>query len=318
MDFTLALYLYCDQMSEIDRRRFTKHELVELAGQGQLPGFLSPAVFGPGLFEDTAWQPVLNASITRIDEGEPYEPGTRLSIITAIRRQETNPTHPNVVSTPTRRMTSDDAKNLIIERKNFVRTISATEFELTETNPQRPKTIAFFEPNTTALYHEEILSTLTRQLLESKLGLNDLSYGEQRAWWGIGKVSLSRVVAGFSYIENTEAGDALFEPIVMFGSVLSTGAMDLPLSAETADYRSITLTPVGQFADNVANRDVAKLVVASEWDEVYACVRGLCLATSVRATSDLQDLWRHIGFEQADPYRHSRDPELGLDVITIL
>lgn len=303
-------------MHDIDRRRYTEDELFELADQGKLPGFLSPATYGPNLFEETAWQPVSNVSIVRIHEGRPYAPDTTLSILTAIRRRETNPTHPDVVSTPTQRMGAGTAKTLIAERAKFLRSSPTSEFELTEINPQRPAVIASFEPNVTALYHNENLSALVHRLLDTKLDFGDLSYGERRVWEGIGKVSLSRVVAGFSGVNDPETGDPLYEPIVMFGSVLSTGALHLPLFAETDEYRNITFTNVGRFAHNVTSRSVTELVVASEWDEVYACVRGLCLATSVQATSDLQDLWRHMGFERTDPYRHSRDPSLGLNVIT--
>jgi hypothetical protein len=304
---------------DVDRRRFSQEELHDLAEQGQLPGFLSPATFGPELFEDTAWQPVHNVSIIQLDQGKPYEPSAHLSIRTAIRRQETNPTHPDVVSTPTRRMTTVRAQELIAERMPFVRPSSQHEFELTEVNPQRPQTVASFEPNLTALYHSEILPAVVRELLEAKMGLGDLTGDEQILWNGIGRASLAKVVTGFSYVADSETGDPLYEPIVMFGSVLSSGVFPLPLPQETADYRNMTWTPVGEFASNVENRNVAGLVIASEWDEVYACVRGLCLATSVRTTSDLQDVWRHMGYEQSDPYRHSRDPLFGgLDVITIL
>lgn len=305
-------------MDTIDRRRFTKKELFELAEQGQLPGFLSPATFSSELFENSAWQPVHNTSIIRLEQGEPYKSNAHLFIRTAIRRSETNSTHPNVVSTPTRRMTANQAKEVVAERERFVRPSSLQQFKLTEVDPQRPQIISSFDPNLTSLYYPDPLPSLTHEMLKSKLGLENLSYGEQRVWASIGKVSLSRVVAGFSYLEESEAGDSLYEPIIMFGSVLSTGAYPLPLPDETADYRNMSWTTVGDFAKNVENRDVAKLVIASEWDEVYACVRGLCLVTSVRTTSDLQDLWRHMGYEQTDPYRHSWNPSLGLDVITIL
>lgn len=288
-------------MSNIDRRRYKQEELVDLAEQGQLPGFLSPTVFGPELFENTAWQPVHNMSIIRLDEGRPYAPDARLSILTAIRRRETNPTHPDVVSTPTRRMTAATAKELTTERGQFLRPSALQEFELTEINPQRPQTAASLEPNLTALPRSEVLPTLAHELLEAKLGLGDLPHDQQKRWSGIARISLARVVAGFSYVEDSEAGEPLYEPIVMFGSVLSTGLSPLSLPHQTAHYRNMTWTSVGDFANNVENRDVAKLVIASEWDEVYACVRGLCLATSVRATSDLQDLWRHVGYEQSDP-----------------
>lgn len=306
-------------MDVIDRRRFNEEDLYNLAEQGQLPGFLSPATFGPELFDDTAWQPVYNASIIQLDRGKPYKPDAHLSICTAIRRRETNPTHPDVVSTPTRRMTTVHAQELIAERMQFLGLSSPHEFELTEVDPQRPQIAASLEPNVTALYHSERLPVLLRELLETKLGLGKLTRDEQILWTGIGKASLAKVIAGFSYVADSETGDPLYEPIVMFGSVLSSGAFPLTLLRETDDYRNMTWTPVGEFANNVENRNVAGLVIASEWDEVYACVRGLCLATSVQTTSDLYDVWRHMGYEQSDPYCHSRDPSLGgLNVITML
>jgi hypothetical protein len=134
----------------------------------------------------------------------------------------------------------------------------------------------------------------------------------------LGKISLSKVIAGFSHATDRYTGEPEFEPLIMIGSVLSPGQLPLQLASETKDYRNISWTAVADFEKNVRERNVAELVQASMWDEVYACVRGLCLATSVRATADIEDLWQHMGYSDDTGFRYYYDPAVGTEVICLL
>lgn len=303
-------------MGEIDRRAYTEAQLRSLAEEGRLPGFLSPAAFGPELFRpDTNWQPVHNMAVVRLTKGRPYGSDMVLSIVNAIRCRETNGTHPDVVSTPTKRMTNDVARALIAEKSRYKREGADYGFTLTEVNPARPQVAASFTPNAESLVQHSKLPNLVTELLTAKLGIEALTANEQVLWRHLGKASLSRIVAGFSYVADNEAGEALYEPLVMFGSVVSTGVIPLPLPAETAEYRNMTWTPVADFPANVAQRNVAGLVRALPWDEVYACVRGLCLATSVQSVGS-NDILGHMGYNEADaPLRHYWDSNLGMQVV---
>lgn len=302
-------------MHEIDRSSYTEPQLAALAAADKLPGFLDPAQLGPELFEGTAWQPVHNMTVLQLD-GSPRTADAHLFVLTGIRTREGNATHPDVVSTPTRRLSAAQATELVGDKAAHLSTVPT--FQLGAVDPAAPQVIATFAPNLEPLWSGRGLPEQAVALLRAKLGFDRLEETDRKLWGGLGKVSLSKVVAGFSYVGDNPAGEALYEPIVMFGSVLSSGVVPLPLARETNDYRSMTWAPLGRFAQNVANRDVAGLVMASSWDEVYACVRGLCLATSVRTTADLADVWRHMGYEEGEaPLRHSFDPQVGRGVVTL-
>jgi hypothetical protein len=305
-------------MSNIDRRRYTEPELFDLAEAGQLPGFMSEASFGPELFEGTAWQPVLNLAIINFFDGEPHSPEANLGILTAIRTETGNETHPNVVSTPTRRLTREQAQALIREKDSLRQPTSPETFQLTQINPGNPALAATYQPHLRVLGDSSILPSLAHELLTEKLGLKTLELKSQKVWEGLGKISLSKVIAGFSHATDRDTGQAEYEPILMIGSVLSSGRLPLQLASETKDYRNVSWTPVADFAENVRERNVANLVVASQWDEVYACVRGLCLVTSVEATTDTEDLWQHMGYSDNTGFRRYYDPAVGAQVLCLM
>lgn len=291
--------------NEIDRSRYTQDELGRLAYAGKLPGYLSTTEFGPHLVDGSAWQPVLNASIMWVDNGLARASDALLYILTTIRRRETNSTHPDVVSTPTKRTNQHDVRTLLAEKEIFRRPPAHPTFMLTDVDPARPVTIASFRPNLQRLAvpsnavetpNKGMLSKLTTGLLAKKLGYEPSGPRELNFIGTLGLTSLSKIVLGFSYVDDAKDGAARFEPIMMIGSVFSTGMVEPVIPTETQDYRNISWTIQGSFANNVAERNVGRLVVASEWDEVYACVRGLCLATSVESTADLEDIWSHLGY----------------------
>lgn len=125
-------------------------------------------------------------------------------------------------------------------------------------------------------------------------------------------VSATRMIGGSSYVSDTADGEPQYEPIIMLGTISSAGILPLTFPSESEDYRNISWTPLETFAENVRDRKVSELVVATEWDEVYACVRGLCLATSVSSTLNMGDTWLHMGYRnEGDIFRYySCNPQL--------
>ncbi|MGF7229450.1 MAG: hypothetical protein ACQR33_05730 [Candidatus Saccharibacteria bacterium] len=132
----------------IDRSRYTEPELVTLAESGRLPGFLESATYDPELFDGTAWQPVLNVAFTHISPmgAEPMSRQAQLHVLTAIRKRETNETHADVVSTPTRRMTTASILGIIASKAPYCNTPQGQSFKLTEVDPAQPQVIATFDP----------------------------------------------------------------------------------------------------------------------------------------------------------------------------
>jgi len=268
------------------------------------------------LGQETAWQPVLNVAFTEISpEGaRPLAPDTELGIITAIRKAEANDTHANVVSTPTRRIAKEQAVALIADKAEYCRTPADQTFELTEINPAAPQAIAEFDANFQPLLWlpDEPLPAITIELAESKMGmysdLDGVAPEKYVHYLGPFGVSATRVLAGFSYVSDTPEGEPQYEPLLMVGSIASAGFMPFTFPRETSDYRNISLTPVESFAVNVKERNVGELVSATDWDMVYACVRGLCLATSVASTLSREEIWAHMGYAGDDLFRSYQNP----------
>jgi hypothetical protein len=296
--------------------RYTEAELHEL----NLPGFMEPAcldVDNPygSLFKDTQWQPVLNLAVVT----EVVTPDDRLDlrVLTAIRRAEANPTHPDVVSTPTQRIVDrDDLKHMLVHASPYLDLRPPSlpgepplehlprPFHLREVNPSQPAVVAEFgpKPHDLITHNTMPLEALSRKLLVDKLGQAAICapeftarLAEKGIYPSLGKVSLSRLVAGFSYVSDRErTGEPEFEPIVMLGAVMHC-TYPLLIPAETNDYRNISWTSLDAFASNVRERNSSNLIWGlSNADQIRVCVRGLCLSTSVVTTSADAKLGQHM------------------------
>jgi hypothetical protein len=269
----------------------------------RLPGLWEPAalnVLDPyALFRDSDWQPVLNLAIVADEITEDGATGLRML---AGSRPETEVTHPNVVSTPTQWIT--DRKQLEVmldlhffdsaachhslpERNEPIESLTPT-FHLNEINPSRPAVIGKLHPYPQDLGDLTLpLGRMAQKLLAEKLGFESWYDPENRQRLNaaglhpsLGRISMSRLVAGFSYVGDTADEEPLYEPIVMVGAVLHTQYPKL-FPRRTSRYENLTFTPLDTFPQNVRERKVGNLIwVGSERDEVMMCVRGLCLSTS--------------------------------------
>lgn len=185
----------------------------------------------------TRYAPVLALTIVR-------EGSAGRELVCAVRRPETNATHPNVLSVPTVR-----------DRAMLAASWPAQALD-GDTVPG--------------------LSLLVELLLCRKLGAADalesgaLTYelGRLGAW------------QGSSFIDVDTAGCDVTEDLTMFNAeVIVTGGGDL-LPERTASYDPIRWTPVKTFFEVVATRDVS--LVDARLDQVLVCVRGLCVETTRR------------------------------------
>lgn len=260
---------------------------MEQLSEANLPGFHTPAALSEVLAPQTDWQTVLSLSmLTQGDNG--------LMIQTGIRREDTNFTHPGVVSTPTGRVPRRLAHQLLRDKyENRVQGDSLVH--LAEVNPQRPQVIASLSGNAEPLPNSEaVLPFLASALMASKLGCAQVL--EQATTENpLGTVSLSTIMAGFSYASDEQAsGEPLFEPLIMLGAVADIKDPGI-LSQTTEAYRQVSWVDLDEFRKGFATRRANILIpnITPE-EEVKVCVRGLCLATSGAAISDETSLTAHI------------------------
>ncbi|HYH75542.1 MAG TPA: hypothetical protein VD735_06305 [Candidatus Saccharimonadales bacterium] len=283
---------------------FTEAQLRSPDGPN-LPGLWAPARIDPAdpyaFFRDTDWRPVLNLAI--VTEAISESGQTSLRLLTG-SRPESEQTHPNVVSTPTQWMTDRPRLELLLEQAFFAphilgnTTTSAglavnPELHLGEINPSRFGVIANVEPHPVSIGGvTPPLGFFTQKLLADKLGFDSWyapSPKEKLAATGlhpsIGSVSLSRLLAGFSYVGENEHDDPLYEPIVMVGGVMHTPFPKL-FARSTPRYDNLTFTSLSAFPQNVRNREVGNLIqLDAEYNEIMMCVRGLCLTTGAEMSS---------------------------------
>jgi hypothetical protein len=299
---------------------YTEAELRSPNGP-HLPGLWTPAkidVADPyAFFRNTDWQPVLNLAIVTETIGETLTPG--YGILTG-SRPETELTHPSVVSTPTQWITDHVTLQSTLEDYFFnnggatVQGLPATpEMHLQAINPNHYAVVGNADPRRANLRRPRPLVQLTQKLLAEKLGF-DSWYGpgnkEQLAAAGLhpslGTVSISRLLAGFSYVGENQHGEPLHQPLVMVGAVLHTPFPKL-FPRSTPRYDDLTFTDLASFKGNVASRNVGNLIkLDTEADAVMMCVRGLCLTTGVEMASG-PDLIAHAdGFPFGEIYDPTR------------
>lgn len=264
---------------------YTEEELYSL----NLPGFMSEATLSEALAQDTDWQTVL--SLTLVNQSE-----NGFEIQDGIRRRETNPTHPDVVSTPTGRVPKSVAR-ILVEQKFAAESHEEPFWEIDEVAPQRPKVVTQLKGNIETLPNNEaILPFIAAGLLARKLGCAP-ALERAGAEKPFGTVSLSTVLAGFSYAaDRFEAGQEihLFEPLLMLGAIVDVAdKSSLPVDSES--YRAISWVKFSDYRQGFAGRAADMLIpgITAE-DQVKVCVRGLCLATSNATIENPAHIAEHV------------------------
>lgn len=272
-------------MSRGDTRpQYTEADICSFS-YDELPGFSHEADISR-LFANrdalSLWQPVLSATVVTRLKGE-------LHVLTGKRTSTGNTTHINVASTPTMRIPAPDAGSLLFERAPF--SLQGVIDPLRPFIFSVPPSVAKLPDNT------DPLAAKVCALLASKLQLGSALESAQNQ--EVGRVSLARYVAGFSYLEDNLKGESLYEPLVMAGTIVgldSKIAEQIPSS--TPSYSNLGWTPVGRYVHGVATKSLLDVIpTASPEDEIEVCVRGLCNTTSLTILSDPAEIQRHLSEE---------------------
>jgi len=273
----------------------------------QLPGFNSEATLWDIASMPTDWQTTLSLSIYSRNPDSPE----KIEVLTGIRTDDTE-THPHVVSTPTGRFPQQFQSPLLESRKSVYKEVDAGEtshawardiflkpghFRLNEVGIRENQVVATFDPNLTELPNrEDPLAFLAHETLARKLGLAE-ALQKSREFRAIGTISLSEVIAGFSYAADEEGTDTpLWEPLLMYAGVVMLNDRTL-IPEQTRAYRKISWTGVDDFLEGQRTKKPELLIPDIDAaDEATVCVRGLCLTTTstVSMTADLRS---HLGVE---------------------
>ena len=258
----------------------------------KLPGYKEPADIAGVFAGDNDWQSILSLTVLKqTEEG--------VQLMTGVRREDVNPTHPGVVSTPTKRLPTVIAKTLFGDKSPHLR--SCDEFELSDIDPTNPLVVARFSPSIETLPdNSAVLPFVAADLMARKLGLAE-SLERSGSEKPLGKVSLQNILAGFSNAtvdENT--GAHLFEPLIVFGAVAMIEKPE-EIPPLTSSYRNISWAPLEDFVEGVDHKDASLLIEGlSAEDEISVCVRGLCLATSRSNLVDFSNFADHLELAPAN------------------
>lgn len=281
--------------------RYPIEQFLEL----KLPGFNSEATLWDIAHAPTDWQTVLSLSIYSLRPDGSGE----LDVLTAIRTDDTE-THPHVISTPTGRFPQPFQAPLLVSRKEVFKKIEAGEssparardlshkpghFRLGPVGPEENQVVATFAPKLTELPdRQDTLAYLAQDILARKLGLGE-ALQKTEGCSAIGTISLSEVIAGFSYAaDKKETDQPLWEPLLMYAAVIMLNDRNL-LPKQTKAYRKIGWTSVDNFLEGQKSKQSELLIPDIEAaDEASVCIRGLCLR-STWIVSNGANLRGHLG-----------------------
>ncbi|WP_405944436.1 hypothetical protein OHA44_22515 [Streptomyces sp. NBC_00144] len=260
---------------------------------GALAGFRScgPATLKECLEPGTLWQPVFQVTIMANSENGP-------SVLTGTRRAESNPTHPNVISTPTSMLPLEFARCYVESM-----TASATELKpvhLTDLRADDLRIVARFRESgqrTVVPDPSAALPYLVGDLLARKLGCESAMEAASREK-PLGECRISMIGAGFSYVadrptEDPETVEPLYEPLLMFGAILELKDPAV-IPEHTSSYKDLCWTAPEDFAEGVRTKRIESFnpkfldeADRADSDSVTVCARGLCLQTTDKVLADL-------------------------------
>lgn len=285
------MLLYILIMNSVDNRirmsrpHYTEAEIRDHSEQ--LPGFSEPGTIwraynefkGETIGEGSLWQPVLSATIVSEFDGA-------MHVLTGNRTSEGNRTHINVASTPTMRLSSAVAALIMGEETPFCLDGNI--------NPAHPFVSESQWPGVEGLPDSQgTLASQVGNLLAMKL---DLGRAMETSPDLLGRTSLARHTVGFSYLEDSDIGEPLYEPLILFGAVvgLTREAAEL-IPKETQSYSHLGWAPIEQYVKGVEDKSVLDVIPSARpTDELEVCVRGLCNATSSAIVSDPVEIKRHL------------------------
>lgn len=256
-----------------------------------LPGFGELSTLDRTLAPETAWQTVLSLTVVAKTEGG------ELEVMDGIRRAESNPTHPDVVSTPTGRLPRSIA-SAILASKADTRPADQPKWLIESLDPKTPVVVEQLRANIEAVPERESpLPYAVGALMAGKLGCaGALELASSKR--PIAHASLATILGGFSYASDRELASGetvpVYEPLIMLGSVITVEDKHI-IPNETESYRSISWVPLDEYLTGVREREAGRLITdISVEDEVSVCVRGLCLATSAANVENAVFLSQHV------------------------
>ncbi|GAB7028776.1 hypothetical protein AB0G35_28205 [Streptomyces sp. NPDC021749] len=260
---------------------------------GVLAGFRSrgPATLRECLEPGTLWQPVLQVTVMANTDDGPR-------VLTGTRRADTNPTHPNVISTPTSMLPLSFARCYAESIADSA--VETAPIHFTELRADDLRTMARF-PETAVRNPvpdpSSELSYVVGDLLARKLGGGSAMESASRVK-PLGTCRFSMIGAGFSYVADRpttdpESPEPLYEPLLMFGAVLElTDHTVIP--EHTDSYKDLCWTAPADYAEGVRTKRIESfnpkfLNIADEADSdsVTVCARGLCLQTTNKVIAGL-------------------------------
>lgn len=269
------------------RPQYTTSEILDHASE--LPGLLEKADMFTVLTNPDVkhlWQPVLSATIVARLDGQ-------LHVLTGQRTAQGNTTHVNVASTPTMRIPNEEAGLLLSEEVSCCLSGNIDPLKPFISDSLTPSVAQFPDSR-------DVLAAKVANLLGLKLELSQLLESSRES---IGRASLARCLVGFSYLEDNDSGEPLFEPLIMLGAIVGLyqeAAEQIPV--RTASYDNLGWTPVAAYLRGVDTKTVLDVIpTARPEDELEVCVRGLCNTTSFTVLSTPTEIQNHLTEEYILP-----------------
>ena len=280
-------------------------EISEHHQDGLLPGFgPEEATLEESLAPDSLVQPVLSLSIISTNEDGQLEvwDGIRYGRQWPEYADGTQPpqawseaeTHPDTVSTATIRLGLDEARMLA-----RVAGVSDMPWNIGRIAPFEQQLIAQPEPSLHYIPGSSALSTVSERLLDAKYDMHDLR--QASTFRPAFSLSLAVIMGGYSAvglgteeIDGVELETEVMEPIIMFGAVAyMLHRRDIPKS--TTGYWANTAVLLDDFETGIQEKDPAMLVAdVNERGLITVCVKGLCVATTLRIIEDRKLLEAHL------------------------
>ncbi len=221
---------------------------------------------------EPCWAPVLAATIFTADSNGIAE------ILVAVRDPETNITHPNVVSTPTRRLTPEAFA------------LAAAAVPVIEQTPRRHKFLidrGWRRSTSDADNDWTGIQWEIDMLLQDKLGV---PFGGRNSTVLGYRPAQHAVTLGNSRVGVDEYGRDVIEKVAMLNVLVQTTTSQKELFAESTEhYRDIRWVSPDQYRDMQARKNLLPV-----FDEMAAelCIHGVCIATSRSALDDMESLIR--------------------------
>jgi hypothetical protein len=227
-------------------------------------------------------------------------------VLTGTRRADTNPTHPNVISTPTSMLPLGFARCYFESIADSA--VETAPIHFTELRADDLRTMARFSesaPRTPVPDPSSELSYLVGDLLARKLGGGPAMESASREK-PLGSCRFSMIGAGFSYVADRptadpESPEPLYEPLLMFGAVLELDDPAL-IPEHTDSYKDLCWTAPADYAEGVRTKRIESfnpkflhLAEEADSDSVTVCARGLCLQTTNKVIADLAAAGRAEG-----------------------